>query len=216
MWKKLIPAVLTALVLTGCGAQADTAVTAPLSDPVESVTEETQETAEPEEAASEESMDTAEEEVLGITGVPVFSVTSENEKDGVWDDVISYTDKGQNHSPQLSWDPVDGAQSYVIYMSDTDMQDWIHWKSNDVKETDLPEGWAGESDYVGPYPPEGGTHHYEIYVIALKQAVDRAKGGLNGVNPKFAENVRSLDTAPDGSTGNILAVGHLDATFTND
>ncbi|MBO4902438.1 MAG: hypothetical protein J5518_06570 [Lachnospiraceae bacterium] len=165
------------------------------------------------EAASDLPVET---EVLGLTGVPVFRVSSENEHDGVWDQIISNTDNGENHSPQLSWDPVENASCYVIYMSDTNMQDWIHWKSEHVTETSLPEGWADDSAYIGPYPPKGGTHHYEIYVIALQTDVDRAKGGLNSVNPKFAQNVRSLDQAPDGSEGNILAIGHLDATYTNE
>ncbi len=101
-------------------------------------------------------------------------------------------------------------------MSDIDMQDWIHWKSNGVTETTLPEGWAPSSDYVGPYPPEGGTHHYVVYVVALKEGVDRAKGGLDGVNPKFTQNVCSLDDTADGYGGNILAIGSLAGTYTNE
>ena len=155
-----------------------------------------------------------EEEVLGIQA-PVFAVTSENLHDGVWDQVISNTDNGQNVSPQLSWEPVAGASEYVIYMSDTNMQDFIHWKSNHVTETTLPQGWASETDYIGPYPPSGGTHTYEIYVIALKEGVERAKGGVNSANPKFQQNVQSLDDTTDGKGGNILAVGHLAGTYTN-
>ena len=150
-----------------------------------------------------------------ISAYPTMTVTSENEKNGVWNDIISKTDKGQNRSPQLSWDSVEGASSYVIYMIDANMQYFIHWKSEGITDTTLPEGWASESDYVGPYPPDGGTHTYVVYVIALKNPVERVKGGLNGSNPKFPDFVKALDTDKDGNTGNILSCGCLPADFTN-
>ena len=40
-----------------------------------------------------------------------FTVTSEDIHDGVWDDVISNTNAGSNKSPQLSWEPVEGAET---------------------------------------------------------------------------------------------------------
>ena len=97
-----------------------------------------------------------------------FEVTSTNLNKGVWDDIISNTSKGSNKSPQLTWSAVDGAGLYVIIMDDPDAMDWMHWKSDNVTETSLDEGWASSSDYVGPYPPSGSTHTYEIYVVALK------------------------------------------------
>ena len=136
-------------------------------------------------------------------------------KDGKWDDVISKTDKGENHSPALSWEPVEGATTYIIYMVDTSMQYWIHWKSEGVTETNLPEGWAPESDYVGPYPPPGGTHTYEIYVVALKKPLERMKGGLNGQNMKFESFIDDADVDADGNSGNIAACAHLSGEFTN-
>ncbi len=152
-------------------------------------------------------------DILGFSGVPVINVTSDNLHDGIWDQIISNTDEGQNRSPQLTWTPVDDAACYVIYMTDTDAQNWLHWKSNGVTETTLPEGWASTDDYIGPYPPSGGTHHYEVYVIALKEGVERAKGGLDSVNPKFTANVQSLDETDSGAGGNILAIGHLVGTY---
>ena len=38
-----------------------------------------------------------------------FEVTSSSLHDGVWDNIISNTDKGSNKSPQLEWTAVDGA-----------------------------------------------------------------------------------------------------------
>lgn len=144
-----------------------------------------------------------------------FEVTSANLNDGVWDDIISNTAKGLNHSPQLEWTAVDSADLYVIIMDDPDAMDWMHWKSDHVTETRLEEGWASSSDYVGPYPPKGSTHTYEIYVVALKAPVERVKGAFNGQNPKFEKNFQALDIDVDGNRGNIIAVGRLSGTFTN-
>ncbi len=143
-----------------------------------------------------------------------FEVTSSNLNNGVWDDIISNTDKGSNKSPQLEWSPVEGAGLYVIIMDDPDGGDWMHWKSDNVTETSLAEGWAPASDYIGPYPPNGSTHTYEIYVVALKAAVERVKGSFNGQNLKFEENFKNLDVDADGNSGNIIAVGRISGTFT--
>ena len=120
-------------------------------------------------------------------------MTSTSLNNGVWNDVISYTDKGSNKSPQLQWNAVDGAELYVIIMDDLDAWDIIHWKSDNVTETSLEEGWAPESEYVGPNPPSGSTHTYEVYVVALKAPVERVKGAFNVSNPNFEENFKALD-----------------------
>ena len=144
-----------------------------------------------------------------------FEVTSTSLNNGVWDDVISYTDKGENKSPQLEWSAVDGAALYVIIMDDPNAGDFMHWKSDNVTETSLDEGWAPKSDYMGPYPPGGVTHTYEVYVVALRAPVERIKGTFNASNPKFEENFKALDTDAEGNSGNIIAVGRLSGTFTN-
>ena len=100
-------------------------------------------------------------------------------------------------------------------MDDPDAIDWMHWKSDHVTETSLDEGWASSSDYVGPYPPSGSTHTYEIYVVALKAPVEGVKGAFNGPNLKFEKNFKALDIDADGNRGNIIAVGRISGTFTN-
>lgn len=150
-----------------------------------------------------------------VSAYATFELSSENINGGVWDDVISYTDQGENKSPQLSWDPVEGAQVYGIYMIDTDMKYFIHWKSYDVTETSLPLGWADKVEYVGPYPPSGGTHTYDVYVIAMKNPVERMKGSINSNSPKAPDFINDLDTDADGNTGNIIACGRLSGKFSN-
>ena len=146
-----------------------------------------------------------------ISSYNLFDVTSSNLKNGKWDKVIAQGN--ENHSPELSWEPVEGATSYMIYMVDTTGRDFIHWKSCDITETSLPEGWASESDYVGPYPPPGESHIYEIYVIAVKNPVESMKGAVNGQCLKFPEFVQALDTDVDGNTGNIVGAAHIIGSY---
>ncbi len=148
------------------------------------------------------------------SGYSTFEVTSEDLHDGVWDTVITNTTNGSNVSPQLSWETVPGAGCYVIYMVDTTAGNWIHWKSNNVTETNLSRGWAPKGEYIGPYPP-GGTHDYKIYVVAIKEPVERAKGAFNSTNERFKSNVMALDEVTEGATGNILAYGEIVGTYTH-
>ena len=71
-------------------------------------------------------------------GLPQFDVTSTNLHSGVWDTVITNTENGNNVSPQLSWEPVESAKSYVIYMVDTSAGNRLHWSSGNITETSLP------------------------------------------------------------------------------
>lgn len=149
-----------------------------------------------------------------VSAYPAFTVTSQSLHDGKWDDMTANTVDGRNASPELSWEPVEGASTYVIYMIDMDTAYFIHWRSGDVAETSLPEGWASSADYVGPYPPPGSTHRYTVYVFALKAPVERVKGGVNSISPKVKEFMEALDTDADGNTGNIIAVGRVTGNYT--
>ena len=159
------------------------------------------------------------EEALGSvdmfadTGLPTFELSSEDLKDGVWEPVISSVDDGQNVSPQLSWEPVPEATNYVIYMVDTSAGNWMHWKVNGVTETNLPQGYSSSKEYIGPYPP-GGTHSYDVYVFALKQPVEAAKGSLNCETSLFTKFAMQLDAVTEGSSGNIISYGYLSGTYT--
>ena len=139
-----------------------------------------------------------------------FDVTSDDLHDGVWDTIITNTEYGENVSPSLSWDPVEGAGSYVIYMVDPTARNWMHWKSNDVNDTDLEQGWASDDEYVGPYPPSG-THDYEIYVIAVKEGLDTIGGDFDAANIGFEDVLKALNVP----AGNILAYGHIVGTYTH-
>ena len=145
-----------------------------------------------------------------------FEVTSADLVDGVWSDVISNTHIGTNESPELSWEPVEGATEYAVFMVDANSNGFLHWKSSGITETTLPEGWAPKLlEYNGPHVGHGYTHIYDIYVVALKAPVNEPHGGINAVNPKMREFMESLDTDVNGNTGNIVAVGKISGKFTD-
>lgn len=215
--RRLIAGGLMFVMLTGCG-QAPVSETAAEATGAQAA--ETSEQTEVTETSEQTVATTAETEafVLGDDGFlpeyETFELTSEDLQDGVWADVISATQEGENVSPQLSWEPVDGAGSYVIYMVDTTAYFWIHWKADAVTETDLSQGWASGASYEGPYPPSGSTHTYDIYVIALRNDVDRVRGTVDTQNQNFASFIRGLDTDIDGNSGNIISYGYLTGEFT--
>ena len=150
-----------------------------------------------------------------LDGYETFKVTSTSLSDGVWNDIISNTDIGENRSPQLSWEPVEGAKVYAIYMFDTNTNGYLHWRSGGITETSLPEGWASPLDYNGPHIGHGYTHNFDIYVIALKAPVERVRGTVNGQNKKLGEFIKELDTDTEGNTGNIISYGKISGLYTD-
>ena len=153
-----------------------------------------------------------------LEGYEKFELTSTSLENGVWADIIS-GDRGNDSSPELSWEPVEGASEYVVYMVDMNTPDIIvcgvlHWKAGGITVTELPEGWAPSSDYIGPNPGRGVTHIYEIYVVAIKGPVERLKGGVRSVSPNLKNFLLELDTDSEGNTGNILAYGKISGTYT--
>lgn len=169
-----------------------------------------------EETTEETTEETAEEVSMVdyLAGYETFEVTSNDLTDGAWANCISANDDGENVSPDLSWEPVEGAECYVVYMVDVNAWNWLHWKSDMLTETELPEGYASSMEFVGPYPPNGSTHTYDVYVVALRAPVERVKGSMDSQNPNFEQFINDLDEDIDGNTGNIIAYGRLSGTYT--
>lgn len=219
-YKRLIAGCIAAAMLTGCAAapSEETVISAGSETAVQTEVSETSEQTETEasetEATEEQTEETEAPFILGDDGFlpeyETFELTSEDLTDGVWNSVIA----SENVSPELSWEPVEGADSYVIYMVDVTAYFFLHWKADAVTETDLPQGWATGASYVGPYPPSGVTHTYDVYVIALRGDVDRVRGTVNATNQNFASFIRGLDTDVDGNIGNIISYGYLSGEYT--
>ena len=147
--------------------------------------------------------------------LPTFKVSSKDLTDGIWDPKITNTKSGENLSPDLSWDKVEGAGQYVVLMIDGG---WLHM---DVftTETELAEGAYGRGErgaqYVGPYPPSG-THTYTVFVFALKEEPGKkALLKFDGGNNSLFDIFPALDTDGSGNSGNVLAYARLDGNYTH-
>ena len=197
-----------ALAIAGCGsAPAASATSGPSENTAESTADSTADS-----TTEAPTPDNSKDEF--VSEYAAFKVTSPNLNSGKWDDKIGERAEAKGVSPALSWDPVEGASCYAIYMVDLDTHYFLHWVQGDITETSLAEGGAAPGKYIGPYPEPGSTHRYNIYVIALKNPVERVKGGSNSINPKFPEFIKALDTDASGNTGNIISVGRVCGTYT--
>ena len=223
--KKIAALVLCAAALMNLAGCSDTEAVPAAETTAASVSEETTETTAVETTEQTEASESTAAEPE-MTVVPLiadengnlmsqyeeFELTSEDIEDGFWVDAISSSPAGEDVSPQLSWDPVDGAGQYIIYMVDISANYLIHWKAEGVTETHLDRGWA-DSFYFGPYPRTGLTNTYDIYVIAIRNPIDRLRGSLRVPNENFPLFLAYLDIDAEGNTGNIIAYGHISAQY---
>lgn len=132
------------------------------------------------------------------------------------EDIIpkKYTCDGEDVSPPLEWDKIDGAVTYAIIVEDPDAPagTFIHWVIYNIKQTNLPEnvekkevtkyGIQGLNDferigYNGPCPPRThGFHRYYFNVYALDTEI-KAKSRIT------ADELKEL------MQGHILATGSI-------
>lgn len=124
--------------------------------------------------------------LLLITGnLMAFTLTSEAFEKG---NRIpkKYTCQGDNISPPLTWDKVEGAKSYVLLVDDPDAPKGTvdHWvlfnidpSTRHINEGSVPKGAVqglnqkGDNRYMGPCPPSG-THRYFFRLYALNRLID--------------------------------------------
>ena len=153
-----------------------------------------------------------DESKVYVDTLTTFEVTSTSTADGEWKTEIGLKEK--NLSPELTWDAVDGATKYAIIMiDDTTASNWLHWYTI-VDSTHLDEGAFTETSdgYAGPYPPE--THEYDVYVVALADDPGEVFFQVDATGGDISERITSLNTKPDGSTGNVLAYGIVSYNYT--
>ena len=143
--------------------------------------------------------------------LPLIEVTSDNANNGEWDVDIGL--KEGNLSPELTWDEVDGAGCYAVFMIDVSTTTWLMWYVI-VDTTHFDKGrYTDSTEYVGPYPP--GAHDFIVYVVALKDEPKISSYPLDQVTGDIDDKLNVLNTATDGSIGNVLAYGSVKATYTS-
>lgn len=204
MNKKLLTTVLlsASLLLSACGAQTnETTKTA------ETTTAAATETTAAETTADETTAESSEAESAWAV---IGNITSEDIKDGKWVDSVACNSVGKNESPQLKWDPVEGAGGYVIYMLDTTVGNEIQWKTTS-ETNELPHGKDNKRvNYFGPHPD--GLNDYQVLVYAVKKVPDKIPGVIHTSQLFFEKFEEKIDDAGEGP-GNIIAKGVLEASY---
>ena len=157
-----------------------------------------------------------------------FEVFSDDLLGEAWDPIISNKSDGQNMSPELHWEPVEGADRYYIFMVDETAGNWLHWQILGLSDSSIAQGACNkelsviaDSDgrevmgqYVGPYPPSG-THTYTVYVFAVKgepvpdNVLFFDKGGNDII--KIA---KMLNTAEGTDEDNLISYGMISGAYT--
>ena len=147
-----------------------------------------------------------------MDSLPVFELTTTSiNKDGEWKTECGL--KEGNLSPALSWKAVDGATRYAVVMIDITTTRWLYWYTV-VDKTELKEGeFTDPSVYTGPYP--AGTHTYEIHVIALKSEPKAGSFAVDARSGDIQSFFDYVNTASDGSVGNVIAYGTIKAPYTS-
>ena len=142
-----------------------------------------------------------------------MEVTSDSLTDGVWNSEIG------NASPELTFEPVDGAEFYVIYMVDESSDNRLLWYASHVGDTSVPEG-SGTGEYSGPdLQPGEGRHNLTLYVYALQgepgRTIDLTPGDSSLSGDLYYYDILNVI---DGSSspelyGNVLAYGYITGTY---
>ncbi|MCQ2473827.1 MAG: hypothetical protein MJ098_06815 [Saccharofermentans sp.] len=146
-----------------------------------------------------------------MDSMPVFELTTTSIEDGEWKRECGRQEG--NLSPSLTWKPVEGATRYVIVMIDITTTRWLYWYMITDK-TELSEGEFTDPEvYTGPYP--AGTHTYEIHVIALKDEPQDVSFKVDARGGDIQSYVDFVNTAKDGSTGNVISYGTIKAPYTS-
>ena len=204
MNKKVLTTVLlsASLLLSACGAQTNETTKA-----AETTTAAATETTAAETTADETTAESSEAESAWAV---IGNITSEDIKDGRCVDSVACNSVGKNESPQLKWDPVEGAGGYVIYMLDTTVGNEIQWKTT-AETNELPHGKDNKRvNYFGPHPD--GLNDYQVLVYAVKKVPDKIPGVIHTSQLFFEKFEEKIDDVGEGP-GNIIAKGVLEASY---
>ena len=154
-----------------------------------------------------------EEGKVYIEALPVFEVTSTSMDGANWRQATG--SRYDNISPELTWEGYEGASKYMILMIDKTAFNWLHWCElvDASEETHFDEGKFSSLDqgYVGPYPED--LHEYDVYVIALANEPAKSSFKVDAIGEDIHSKLTDLNTAADGSVGNVIAYGVIKGGF---
>lgn len=157
-----------------------------------------------------------EEAILNVDSIAITS--SSVSEDGKLFTVTAAKEhndpSGENQSPAVSWESVEGANYYAVVMFDVDAN-WLHFMVTDITDTELVQGaYTDSATYVGPYPPKSaGTHTYRIAVFAIKEQPNDTIAKVDS-RQSYAGLVNHLNQV-GGNSDNIIAYGYVEGTYTH-
>ena len=136
-----------------------------------------------------------------------FEVTSENLNYYEWDKKIG--ESFGNVSPELSWEKVDGASEYVVFMVDIDTQQFILHSYVTTDTNHLDEGaYDKDTGYFGPRPTS--PHEYAVYVFALKEKPN----DLGYAVPSSISNIgKMVEVLLRDKPDNIISYGKIKGSY---
>ncbi len=145
-----------------------------------------------------------------IEDIPALTLTSDNIENGTWEQKIGA--KYEDCSPQLKWDPVEGAGFYTILMIDEDDRNHVHWYTT-VDRTTMEYGDCSslEEGYIGPYPPR--AHNYTVYVFAVHERPDTADILLDVEGKDIHNRLNEINSASDSFEDNVISVGSIRGSY---
>ena len=160
------------------------------------------------EAVITDNTDILSDKVL-LENLDKFDITSESLFYGEWRKETGA--RNGNVSPELSWEKVEGAKEYLIFMIDLDDHDGfyiLHWYG-ETEENHVDKGaFERNKGYIGPYPPS--SREYSVYVFALNDDI----GDLNLVlDSQGREPQKYVDMIEEESPGSIISYGVISGTY---
>ncbi|BCU68532.1 hypothetical protein HS7_19690 [Sulfolobales archaeon HS-7] len=116
---------------------------------------------------------------------------------------VKFTCDGENLSPSIRWETINGAKSYAIIMEDPDAprRTFVHWVIYNITSNSLPEGVPkrektdyglqgvndfNEIGYGGPCPPRTHPYHRYYFNVYAINSIFNEKSGLT------AEELREM------------------------
>jgi len=136
----------------------------------------------------------------------LLTITSANKKSNIR--------RGENKSPEASWESIEDANYYAVIMFD-ESANWLHFFETDITTTKIDEGkYMDAKKYIGPYPPKSsGEHTYRIEVFAIKKQPKDPIGEIDS-RESYSSIVNHLNQV-GGNSDNIIARGYIKGTYEN-
>lgn len=168
-----------------------------------------------------------------------MTISSNDLQDGIWNLQLYSTNNSAGLSPHLYFDPVEGADHYVVYMVDETSGSYGTWLATEIHENELFTGdnltiHAKDTNYRYSglmLPTTQKDHTITVYVYALKDepfcnfsplfSEDSYFPCISGselynkyLNKTKERNLFGISLFKDTCYGNVISYGYISGTYT--